>query len=62
MLLGPGQVNRLRRDLYHLTKNKDLEPIADELVDIWERLKADSPVYQKVERPITPANTVEWGN
>ena len=32
---------------------KDLEQIADGLVGIWERIKADSPVYRSVEKSIT---------
>ena len=42
-------------------QHKDLEQIADELGSIWEHLKADSPVYQTVERDITSANTEAWG-
>ena len=34
-------------------QNKDIEQIADELVSIWGRLKAYSPVYQGVARAIT---------
>ena len=40
-------------------QRKDLELIADELLSIWEHLKADSPVYRKVERSTTSDNAVE---
>ena len=42
-------------------QNNGLEQIADEVVDIWERLKADSPVYQVVESEITSSSKVEGG-
>ena len=43
------------------SRNKDLEPAAEELGSIWGYLKDDSPVYQAVERVITSSNTEAGG-